>query len=98
MRKAEATPMPHSSAGYYVSGRYCVNGLGQAVVAFGHGIACIVGAQAEFYYVVFVAEPRVMVEALSLGRNFGEEGKRRFKVSKAEAAAQAIVGFGPHRW
>ena len=73
-----------------------INRLGQPVVEGRHGIAGIMGAQAEFYRVVFVAEPRVVVEALGFGGDVGEESEGRFEVGEAQATAEAIVGFSPH--
>jgi hypothetical protein len=68
------------------------------VVAPGYSVAGVVGTEAKFYHAVFVAEPRVMVEALGFGSYFGEESKGRFEVGKAEAAAETMVGFGPHSY
>ena len=53
------------------------------MVALGYAVACVVGTEAEFDRAVFVAEPRVMVEALGLGGYFGEEGEGRFEIREA---------------
>ena len=63
-----------------------------------HGVAGIVGAQAEFHGVVFVAKPWVVVEALGFGGHVGEEGEGRFEVGEAQATAEAVVGFSPHEF
>jgi hypothetical protein len=76
--------------------RHAINGRRQPMVALGYGVARVVGAQAELYHVVFIAEPRVMVEALGLGCYFGEKGEGRFKIGKAKATVEAIIGFSPH--
>ena len=78
-----------------VLGRGGVDGGGQLLVERGHGVARVVGAEAKLYHVVLVAEPWMVVELFGGGGHLGEEGKGGRKVSEAEAAAQAVVGFGP---
>ena len=91
--KVRASPKRAKLIHRRIPRRHGIDGRRQPVVAPGHGVAGIVGAQAEFHHVVFVAEPGVVVEPLGFGGHFGEKGKGRLEIGETEAAAEGCCQF-----